>query len=220
MRDSKRGCSAASLVFLVLAVIAFIVFRNLFWWVLGIVAFVVMLGIIALLIYNSRQKKKRNELVADGITAGEITDYFRAADQRIQAVRRSYFKLKDDRMRNELDTITERYKKISSIVKEDSSDFKKARRYLNTMLSSLETIVEQSVRLFEVPEKSDEVKSSLEKAYEGMVLIGQSADKQIDKLHENNLLELDVEIEVLKKTLAARGLIGEDQGNNKNKTER
>lgn len=201
MNDSKRGCSAASLVFLVIAVAVFIIFRNLFWWVLGFMVLLIVILGVALIIYNSKQKKKREELVADGITAGEVTDYFRDADQRMQSVRRNYFKLKDDNMRQELDNITDRFKKISVIVKDDLSDFKKARRYLNTMLSSLETIVDQSVRLFNVPEKSEEIAASLGKALEGMVLLRQSADKQIDKLHQNNLLELDVEIEVLKKLL-------------------
>ena len=214
MNNSKQGCSAASILFLIIAVIAFIIFRNLFWWVLGLVLLAVAVLGVSLLVYNSRQKKKRRELVADGITAGEVTDYFKNADQRIQAVRRSYFKLKDDRMRTELDSITDRFKKISEIVKDDLSDFKQARRYLNTMLSSLETIVDQSVKLFSIPEKSEEINASLEKALEGMVLLRQSADKQIDKLHENNLLELDVEIEVLKKTLSSRGLIEPEDGNN------
>ncbi|HPJ21098.1 MAG TPA: 5-bromo-4-chloroindolyl phosphate hydrolysis family protein [Clostridia bacterium] len=214
MNDSRQGCSAASIVFLVIAVIAFVVFRRLFWWVLGFVVLTAILLGVALIIYNARQKKKRMEMVADGITAGEVEDYFKEASQRIQAVRRNYFKLKDDNMRVELDSITDRFKKISEIVKGDLSDFKQARRYLNTMLSSLETIVDQSVRLFNVPEKSDEINNSLGKALEGMVLLRQSADKQIGKLHENNLLELDVEIEVLKKTLSSRGLTNPEDGNN------
>ncbi len=214
MNNSKQGCSAASIIFLIIAVAAFILFKNLFWWVLGFVVLAVVVIGIALLVYNSRQKGKREELVADGITAGEVEDYFKNADQRIQAVRRNFFKLKDDKMRAELDLITDKFKKISGIVKDDLSDFKQARRYLNTMLSSLETIIDQSVKLFNVPEKSEEIILSLEKALEGMVLLRQSADKQIDKLHENNLLELDVEIEVLKKTLASRGLIETDNGNN------
>ncbi|MBN2882924.1 MAG: 5-bromo-4-chloroindolyl phosphate hydrolysis family protein [Clostridia bacterium] len=214
MNDSRQGCSAASIVFLIIAVAAFILFRKLFWWVLGFLILIVILIGVSLLVYNSRQKKKRNEMVADGITAGEVADYFKNADQRVQAVRRNYFKLKDDKMRAELDLITDRFKKISEIVKGDLTDFKQARRYLNTMLSSLETIVDQSVKLFNVPEKSEEISTSLKKAAEGMILLRQSADKQIDKLHENNLLELDVEIEVLKKTLASRGLIEPEEGNN------
>lgn len=214
MNDSRQGCSAASIVFLVIAVIAFVVFRRLFWWVLGFVLLTAVLLGISLIIYNARQKKKRMEMVADGITAGEVEDYFKEASQRIQAVRRNYFKLKDENMRVELDSITDRFKKISEIVKGDLSDFKQARRYLNTMLSSLENIVDQSVRLFNVPEKSEEINNSLGKALEGMVLLRQSADKQIGKLHENNLLELDVEIEVLKKTLSSRGLTNPEDGNN------
>jgi len=144
--------------------------------------------------------------VTDGVTAGDVDDYILNSSSRLQAVRRNYYKLKDDAMRRELDLISDRFKKITGIVKEDPADFKAARRYLNTMLSSLDTIVVNSVRLFESPSPSEEGKDMLSKAREGLALIRESADKQINRMYENNILELDVEIEVLKKSLAARGL--------------
>ena len=214
MQNNKTGCSVGLIILIATVVVLMFAFKNLFWWLLGIVLFVIVAVIIALLVYNAREKKKKEELVTDGVTVGDVDAYILKSESRLQSIRRNYYKLKDDDMRRELDLISDRFKKITKIVKDDPTDFKVARRYLNTMLSSLDTIVSQSVKLFESPELSDEGKSSLLSAKEGMELLRESAETQINKLYENNILELDVEIEVLKKSLAARGLTGDNSGNN------
>lgn len=216
MQNNKTGCSIGLLIIFVALVILLFAFKSLFWWFLGIIAAIIIATLILLIVYNTKEKKKKEKLVTDGITAGNVDAYILKSGSRLQVIRRNYYKLKDDGMRKELDLISDRFKKITKIIKDDPTDFKAARRYLNTMLSSLETIVTQSVRLFESPVISDEGKDSLNHAKEGMALLRESADKQINKLFENNMLELDVEIEVLKKSLAARGLTGEKSGNNKN----
>ena len=214
MQNNKTGCSVGLIILIATVVVLMFAFKNLFWWLLGIVLFIIVAVIIALLVYNAREKKKKEELVTDGVTVGDVDAYILKSESRLQSIRRNYYKLKDDDMRRELDLISDRFKKITKIVKDDPTDFKVARRYLNTMLSSLDTIVSQSVKLFESPELSDEGKSSLLSAKEGMELLRESAETQINKLYENNILELDVEIEVLKKSLAARGLTGDNSGNN------
>lgn len=214
MQNNKTGCSIGLLIAVAALVVLLFAFKNLFWWLLGIIIFLVVAGAILLFVYNAREKKKKEELVTDGVTVGDVDAYILKSESRLQAIRRNYYKLKDDDMRRELDLISDRFKKISKILKEDPTDFKAARRYMNTMLMSLETIISQSVKLFESPNLSEEGKESLVKAKEGLVLIRESADKHINKMYENNILELDVEIEVLKKSLAARGLTNEISGNN------
>ena len=216
MQNSKTGCSVSFLIVIAAAVVLMFAFKNLFWWLLGIVLFLVVAVVVALLVYNSREKKKNERIVTDGVTAGDVDEYILKSGSRLQSIRRNYYKLKDDGMRRELDLITDRFKKISKIIKDDPTDFKAARRYLNAMLSSLETIISQSVRLFESPGLSTDGADSIEKAKEGLSLIRESADKQINKFYENNILELDVEIEVVKKSLAARGLTEGTSGNNEN----
>jgi 5-bromo-4-chloroindolyl phosphate hydrolysis protein len=191
-------------------------FKNLFWWLIGIIVFIIIIGGILLIIYNSREKKKKEQLVTDGVTVGDIDNYIHKCSSRLQTIRRNYYKLKNDDMRKELDLISGRFKKITTIIKDDPKDFKAARRFLNTMLGSLDTIITQSVKLFDSPKLNEEGKASLSNALDGMKLIRESADKQINKLYENNILELDVEIEVLKKSLAARGLTGDILNNNIN----
>ena len=206
MQNNKTGCSVGLLIVVAAVIVLLFAFKNLFWWLIGIITFIIIMGAAFLLIYNSKEKKKKEQVVTDGITVGDISAYILKSESKLQSVRRNYYKLKDDDMRKELDLISDRFKKITKIVKDDPTDFKVARRYLNAMLTSLETIVSQSVKLFESPELSEEGKASLKNAKEGMQLLRESANNQINKLYENNILELDVEIEVLKKSLAARGL--------------
>ncbi len=215
MQNNKTGCSIGLLIAIAALVVLLFAFKNLFWWFLGIIVVVIFAAIVLLLIYNSREKKKKEKLVTDGVTAGDVDVYIHKSESRLQSIRRNYYKLKDDDMRKELDLISGRFKKITKIIKDDPKDFKVARRYLNTMLSSLETIVTQSVKLFESPDLSEDGKASLDNAREGMALLRESADTQINKLFENNILELDVEIEVLKKSLAARGLTDNSGKENK-----
>ncbi len=213
MQNNKTGCSIGLLIAIAAIIVLLFAFKNLFWWLIGIIIFVVVIGAVLLLIYNSKEKRKKEQVVTDGITIGDVSAYILKSESKLQAIRRNYYKLKDDDMRKELDLISDRFKKITKIIKDDPTDFKVARRYLNAMLTSLETIVSQSVKLFESPELSEEGKASLKNAKEGMQLLRESANTQINKLYENNILELDVEIEVLKKSLAARGLTEGISGN-------
>ena len=214
MRDNKTGCSVGLLLSVATVVILMFAFKNLFWWLLGIIIFTVAAGAILLLTYNSKEKKKKERIVTDGVTAGDVDDYILRSKSRLQVVRRNYYKIKDDAMRKELDLISDRFKQMTKIIKDDPTDFKAARRYINAMLSSLEIIIKQSVLLFESPNLNENGKISLENAKQGLLLLHQSAEKQINKLYENNMLELDVEIAVLKKSLAARGLIKNETENN------
>jgi 5-bromo-4-chloroindolyl phosphate hydrolysis protein len=113
-------------------------------------------------------------------------------------------------MRREMDLLTDRYKQIAKIVKGDPSDFKPARRFIDTMLSSMDRITNQSVQIYNSPEITEDGRKALDKARESLVLLRTAADNQIAKFNDNNILELDVELEVLKKSLASRGLLDEN----------
>ena len=146
--------------------------------------------------------------MAEGMTVADVERIIKESNKQLQEIRRNYYKLKDTEMQKELDMISNLFRQIFKIVNEDPKDIKAARRYINTTFSSLSTIVNQSVRLFEAPNLSEEGKKSLENAHEGMKMIRKATEHQMDKFYENNILDLDVELSVLKKisffTRAAR----------------
>jgi 5-bromo-4-chloroindolyl phosphate hydrolysis protein len=152
---------------------------------------------------------RKKKVVAEGMTVADVDNIIKQSNAQLQEICRNYYKLKDPEMQKELDAISNQFRQIFKIIKEDPKDIKNARRYMNTTFLSLSTIVNQSVQLFQVPNLSDEAKASLKNAKEGMRMIREATDKQINKFYENNILDLDVELAVLKKSLSARGLLEE-----------
>ncbi len=213
MSNSKAGCSAGIFVAIAVFVILLFAFKNFIWWFLGISAVLIILAAILLFNYNKKNKKDKEALVAEGVTKGAVDSYLAQSSARLQSIRRNYYKIKDEDMRREIDLLTDRYKQIAKIVKDDPADFKPARRFVDTMLSSMDRIVNQSVQIFNSPEISPSGREALDKALESLVLLRNAADRQISRFNENNILELDVELEVLKKSLVSRGLLKENEIN-------
>ena len=211
MQDKKSGCSLFGIVALVVVVGAMIIFSDFLKWIL--IGFGVLVAglVTALIVLSRKEKKKKKQIVAEGTTLGDVERIIKEGEARLQALRRNFYKLKDTKMQNELDLISNLFRQMFKIVKEDPKDIKAARRYINATFSSLETIIGQSVALFEAPNLSDEAKQTLENAAEGMVMIRKATEKQINKFYENNVLDLDVELTVLKKSLSSRGLLEEEQ---------
>lgn len=210
MKSNKAGCSAGIFAAVIVFIILLFAFKNFIWWFLGISAVLVAVVAVLLVIYNKKSKQKARTPVADGVTMGDVDTYLSESSAKLQAIRRSYYKIKDEDMRREIDLLTDRYKQIAKIVKDDPSDFKPARRFIDTMLSSMDRITGQSVQIYNSPEITEEGGKALDKARESLVLLRTAADNQITKFNENNILELDVELEVLKKSLASRGLLDEN----------
>ena len=209
MQDGRTGCSAVVIV--VIGVVALLlILTGLMKWVLIGAGLLVAGVIVLLLVLNHKDKMRKKEIVAEGMTVADVESIIKKSNAQLQEIRRSYYKLKDPEMQKELDAISNQFRQIFKIIKEDPKDIKIARRYMNTTFLSLSTIVNQSVQLFQVPNLSDEAKDSLKNAKEGMRMIREATDKQMNKFYENNILDLDVELAVLKKSLSARGLLSED----------
>ncbi|MBN2557423.1 MAG: 5-bromo-4-chloroindolyl phosphate hydrolysis family protein [Clostridia bacterium] len=213
MKTSKAGCSVGFLVAAAIFIIILFAFKNLIWWMLGILIVFTISASIMLVAYNSKQKKMKKRFVTEGVTEGDIDRFISESNLRLQSIRRNYYKLRDDGMRNELDLISDRCKQISKIIKDDPADFKAGRRFINLLLTSLERITQNSVRIFESSGTGIPDSNAIANASESLALLRVSAENQINKFNQNNILEIDVELEVLKKTLAARGLL-DDKINN------
>ena len=210
MDNKQSGCSVG-VVIAIVAIIALVLSNKMvIWWALGIIAVIIFAIIVMLIVMNQKEKRKKQKQVVEGLTLGDVESIIKESNARLQVVRRGYYKLDDIGMREELDTISDRCKQIFKIVKEDPKDIKIARRFLSTMLNSLERIIGQSVQLFEAPNISKEGIRALANAKEGLILLRKAADTQINKFYQNNIMDLDVELEVLKKTLSARGLLEEE----------
>lgn len=211
MQDKKSGCSLLGIVAVVVVVAAMIIFSDFIKWILIGFGIIVAGLVVLIIVLGQKEKKKKKEIVAEGMTLGDVESIINESNARLQALRRNYYKLKDTEMQKELDLISNLFRQMFKIVKEDPKDIKAARRYINATLSSLETIITQSVALFDAPSLTGEAQQTLKSAAEGMAMIRKATEKQINKFYENNVLDLDVELTVLKKSLSSRGLLEEEK---------
>lgn len=198
------GNNFVGVIIFVVAIGLIIVFFKYF---LIIIAVAVFLIILLSMMKKIKKKQESEEIVADNITRGQIDVYIKESIKKVQELRKYYYKLKGDEMRNTLDEVTAGLKKIINILKENPNNFKKIRRFLNTTLTSCDNILFQSSQLFSIENPSEKNKQALENAKEGLVLLSTAMKNQINKLYDSNVLDLDVEIEVLKNILGAKGLL-------------
>lgn len=192
-------------------VVALVFFSNILVWI-AILAGAVILGVVILIIVSGAKKKKEMQReVSPGVTQGQITQYMVIQQKRMQDIRRYYYRLGQYNMRETLDEITQGVKDVLKILREDPSDYTVVRRFLNATLASLENIVHQAAHLSAKPEPDQVTIDALRNAADGMEMIRDAIQHQIEKLYENNIINLDVEIEVLRRSLSAKGLIDAPQ---------
>jgi 5-bromo-4-chloroindolyl phosphate hydrolysis protein len=204
--EDNQGCLVGVLVLSVIIglCIAFPVFLYI-----GIVLItLIIIGIIIVFLYNKQKKnKERNQSISTGITVGMVNDSIFTYEKDIQSLRRNIYKMHDTTIRTELDALTQKMRKILKILRDDPTDFKKTRRFMDSLLSSLQPIVSQGVQLYSANDTISIDTQTIDDLREGFSLINQACDNHIKKMYDNNLMDLDVELTVLKKSLRSRGLL-------------
>lgn len=90
-------------------------------------------------------------------------------------------------------------------IKKDPSDLKKIKTFTNYYLDSTEKIINQYVDLSNRNDQTQDIKDSLEKVEGLLDQIKETFSKQLASLLEDDLLNLDVELSVLKKTMKYEG---------------
>ena len=88
----------------------------------------------------------------------------------------------------------------------DPKDIKAAKNFLNYYLDATIGLVEKYKDLSSRNVKSDNIQATLAKAENLINIIRESFNKQYLKLLEDDVMNLDVEIQVLEKTLKSEGL--------------
>ncbi len=199
------------IIFVIGAIVLAVVFFKYFLVILGIA---VVLIVAAAIIKYIKKQNSRKTMVLEDVSKGDVEDFIKESTSKIQNLRRYYYRLKEDDIRTSLDKLTENLKKIIKIVKEDSRDYKAIRRFLNLTLESSDKILSQSAQLYSVENPTEKTQKAIADAKEGLELLASSANKQINKLYDNNAMDLDIELKMLKKLLSAKGLLDEKDKEN------
>jgi 5-bromo-4-chloroindolyl phosphate hydrolysis protein len=88
----------------------------------------------------------------------------------------------------------------------DPKDIKIARRFILYYLDTTERIVAKYYQLSKSPYLSDDAKNTLNNVESTLVMIKDTFRKQLKKLTENDVLDLDAEVKVLKNTIKQEGI--------------
>ena len=198
------------IIFVIGAIVLAVVFLKYFLFIL--LGAAVLIGIFALA-SQMKKNKNRKEMVLEDVERGTIDDYIKQSSSQIQNLRRYYYKLKDEDIRISLDNVTEGLKKIIKILKEDPRDFKAVRRFMNLALESSDKILSQCAQLYSIENPNEKTKQGIKDAKEGLDVLSTAINNHINKLYDNNALDLDIEVKVLKKLLGTRGLLNENKEN-------
>jgi hypothetical protein len=194
--DAKNGSGASLLLALAALVALLALYRRLWIWLL-IALGVLAAGVVAFIVSLDRHYKKKG--------VGRPAEASGVSPQTYPNVMRHFYNIHDPQMKTLLREIeTERLKMLKT-VSDDPRDRPAAERFLRTALTGACRIAEGYARLEKAPPGSHEAEATMAKARDSMRSIAQAFAQQNIRLFENDILHLDVETEVLDKTLRAQG---------------
>ncbi len=90
-------------------------------------------------------------------------------------------------------------------IKKDPKDLRKARQFINYYLDTTEKIVKRYVELSTKKEINPEIEETMRKVEGSLDSIKDTYQKQLNNLLQDDLLDINTEIEVLKKTMKLEG---------------
>jgi 5-bromo-4-chloroindolyl phosphate hydrolysis protein len=188
------------------------IFAACFWLLKIGLVWCIVLGVVGYLITAgqlfSRKIKKGSRIELTGIDKKKLADTLEEGRLRLREMRSYTSKIRDYRVRKKANGVYQAASDIFENFKDDPRDIKKARQFLNYYFDSAITILKKYIELKDKKIKIDspELEETLSKVESTLDTVKTAFEKQLAKLQENDVMDLDIEIEVLKKTLQAEGL--------------
>lgn len=207
--DKSKGCGfiflAAAAVIIIITVLS-----GFGWSILIIVGAVIAIITGLLFALNSYYKKKTQETVADGVTNGGLSDAMDDIRKKLSEINRHYYNVDNDYMQQNLDDISDKTRKLLSLMKEKPGESRSTRRFLNITLDACEKMVSKYVILLNAPELDEKGREVMAVVPDRINDVSKSFDKQIRMMYDDDVMDLDVELEVLKRSLKSLGFEDEE----------
>ncbi len=162
--------------------------------VLGVVGYLITAG----QLFSRKIKRERG--------GKKLDDTLKEGQMKLREMRSYTSKIRDYRVRKKANGVYQAASDIFENFKDDPRDIKKARQFLNYYFDSAITILKKYIELKDKKIDSPELEETLSKVESTLDTVKAAFELQLAKLQENDVMDLDIEIEVLKKTLQAEGL--------------
>lgn len=146
------------------------------------------------------------EFVCDGITRGELNRIVRNGKMQVKRIEDTGLKImKHDVRVNILEICTTANDIFDDFVK-DPKDVKEARRFILYYLDTTERIVSKYYQLSNAAYLSDEARKTLKNVEQTLDMIKETFRRQLKKLTENDVMDLEAEVKVLQNTIKQEGI--------------
>jgi 5-bromo-4-chloroindolyl phosphate hydrolysis protein len=142
----------------------------------------------------------------DGFTPEMITKIIGEGEEQLKEIYAYSERIQNKTVKMKITELCELMHKIFENIRKDPKGIKTARKFLSYYLEATGKIVKQYVELSETEFKTPEIVSTLQKAENLLTLIKSAFEKQMTKLLEDDVLDLDTEISLLEKTIQSEGL--------------
>ena len=152
------------------------------------------------------QKEKPLEFVAEGLTMEQVNQVILKGQGQVKRIEWLNRKISKPQVKDEVASICATASAIFENFKEDPKDVKTARKFLTYYLDTTERILDRYVAISGKGIRDDDIDETLNKVEEMLGLIDQTFKKQMTKLLEDDVLDLEVEMEVLRKTIRSEGV--------------
>lgn len=172
----------------------------------GIIASVMFAGAALFgcyLYYDFDASARQDDVPLVGITTEELVDLLDEAEDRIEAIERAGKSIRNVEFKDRLRRITKEARKITAAIEEDPTDARRARKFLKVYLDGSQQVTEGYARMHASGD-SEQLEDNFRRV---LTTIETVIAEQQQKLKENNVSELDVQIEVLQMQLEKEGVV-------------
>lgn len=191
----------------VLGGIAFVVLNILlgvtFFWslVAAIAAFVA-----GTLIFQVPDRSRKRTFELYGLTQEEVDRALISGRKKLADLSTSIEGIRDPSVRGKAEQIADVTRRILKDIEEDPKDLRQARQFLNYYLDTTLKIISRYVGLSTQKVLSADARSTLAKVESSLETVHKAFEKQLAKLMQDDVMDLDTEIEVLERTIKMEGL--------------
>ena len=119
------------------------------------------------------------------------------------------YRIQNEEIKQEIKKISKSAKWILDYLKKSPQDARTARKFLNYYMDTTLNIVQMYQNLEGGIGYSEDQQAKLKKAKDVIMLLNKSFDKQIQKIVEDDFMDLHVEMEVLEKIMHSEGISDE-----------
>lgn len=163
-------------------------------------------GYIATLLVFRGERRFEVGISGTRVSGEDMEKTLRYGEESVLEIRTLAGQIDDPAVKEKVEKIAVAVEKIFDNFKQDPGDIRRAREFLNYYLDATIKVIRRYVEISRHGISSGNVKGSLDRAEDLMDSLLKAYEVQLARLLSNDVMDLDTEIEVLKKTMRYSGL--------------